>query len=94
MKRFKIVKITDKKGNDRKDGRYPLRIGRKAHIYFLEYGRPMVLEYSPDWNGDIREPYKGYYETSAVFFIDKTTENEKEYYVIGTKNSFYYLEEI
>ena len=94
MKRFKIVKITDKDDIDRTDGRYPTRIGRKAHIHFLEYGYGMVLKYSPDWNGDYKEPYEGFFQTSPVFTIDKTEKNGKENYAIRTKNSIYYLEEV
>lgn len=83
---FKIVKITDKQGNDRTDGRYPLRIGRKCNIDFenLYISLPMSIEYAPDAGED----YRGILHTSNL--IDYGYINNQ--FVAKTLNSIYYLE--
>lgn len=80
-----IKRITDLDGNDRLDGRYPIRIGRRGKLILNGCGYPMVVEYHPRENED----YKGYLRTSIVEDI----EFEHGITKITTLNSIYYFEE-
>lgn len=42
------------RGLPREDGRYPLRVGRTVNLYIpcVSVGRPLVLEYVKDENGN------------------------------------------
>jgi len=85
---YRIIKITDKEGNNRTDGRYPLRIGRLckepeierdgigpyAYLYYLENAD------GSDYSGKVMC-------TSYITKIEKTKEEMK----IETNNSIYYL---
>lgn len=82
-----ITKITDLSGNDRIDGRYPLRIGRR---FAFGLGEPhpftsMAICYRPRQNDN----YTGTLRTSTV---QKITRNEKEL-IVKTQNSIYYFKE-
>lgn len=84
---YKIKSITGKDGNERTDGRYPLRIGCIGKVYFLEVGKVMVFEYLKDNQGNEKD---GYLRTS-------TMENYERYengMMVYTMNSVYYLEKI
>lgn len=64
QERYRIVLITDKEGNPRKDSRYPLRIGRicKKPQPIIDY--PMEIEYIANADGS---DYSGrYLRTSRV----------------------------
>lgn len=80
-----ITKITDLKGNDRKDGRYPLRINRR---FTFGLGEPMLgckmsICYRPYRNQD----YKGTLRTSIVTKIQV----EEDQLIVTTENSIYYF---
>ena len=49
---YKITRITDRDGNDRLDGRYPIRIGCTGDIVFLKKGCPLLFGYSMDAQGN------------------------------------------
>ncbi len=84
---YKIVKITHPNGEDRLDGRYPLRIGRKFRFYMnqVEIGNYAVLEYTPDYD----DKYIGYLTTSMVREL-RLDDNGNG--VLITRNSLYYFE--
>ena len=81
-----IKKITDLEGNDRLDGRYPLRTGRRGRLILNGCGCPMIIEYHPRENED----YKGYLHTSSVEEIEAANYTTK----VTTRNSIYYFEEV
>ena len=53
MTEYKIIKITDLNGNDRTDGRYPIRIGRTCMIDLDDINKnlPMYIDYLKDADG-------------------------------------------
>jgi hypothetical protein len=81
-----IKKITDLEGNDRLDGRYPLRIGRRGRLLLNGCGCSMAFEYYPRGN----ENYKGYLQTSTVTDLEAANYITK----VTTRNSIYYFEEV
>jgi hypothetical protein len=81
-----IKRITDLADNDRLDGRYPIRIGRRCKLILNGCGYPMLLEYHPRENED----YKGYLRTSIVEDIEAVNGITK----IITQTSIYYFEEL
>jgi hypothetical protein len=83
---FEIVKITDKKGNDRLDGRYPLRSGRRCKPLLYGCNNVCFLEYYPREGED----YFGTLRTSLVEEIESKNGELK----ITTLNSIYYLKEL
>lgn len=82
---YKITKITDRDGNDRLDGRYPIRIGCIGDVGFLKKGYPLLFEYSLDAKGNEKT---GTLKTSAVVRI----EIEARHSVLTTLNSVYTLQ--
>lgn len=83
---YKIARITNLYENDRKDGRYPQRIGRRFKFLFEpEPDNVMMLTYCPR----NREDYEGVLRTSRVKYIQTSLFGDL---TIGTKNSIYYFE--
>lgn len=84
---YRIEMITGSDGNERTDGRYPLRKGCLVNIYNLKAGEVMMLEYIKDKEGN---PKEGYLKTSIV--------DDYENYGVGitvyTMKSVYYLKRI
>lgn len=82
-----ITKITDLNGNDRTDGRYPLRIGRRFAFGLGEPSLNMVMAicYRPRRNDN----YAGTLRTSEVKKIQHTEKGM----IVTTQNSIYYFEE-
>ncbi len=85
---YKIKRITDLYGNDRTDGRYPLRIGRR---FSFGLGDPMLtcqmsICYRPYSNDD----YKGTLRTTTVTKIDEINDEM----IVKTFNSIYYFKKI
>ena len=83
---YRIVKITNKEGHDRIDGRYPMRIGRlckrpvkcdenRLFLYYLENAD------GSDYSGKI-------FKTSTIESI-RETENQM---IVETRNSIYYFQ--
>ena len=83
---FEIVRITDKDGIDRTDGRYPLRIGRRCKLHIYGCDIPALFEYVPRENED----YHGVLRTSRVEEVEVSEGIHK----ITTMNSIYYLKEL
>ncbi len=82
-----IKRITDHAGNDKTEGRYPLRIGRRFAFGLGEpsHGMIMAICYRPRQNDD----YSGTLHTSVV---QKVAHNGDEL-IVTTKNSIYYFQE-
>jgi hypothetical protein len=78
---FEIVRITDKLGNDRTDGRYPARIGQKGELYLFGCDRAACFEYE-DGHGTL--------VTSLVENIEAANGIHK----VTTLNSVYYFKEL
>jgi hypothetical protein len=83
---FEIIRITDRNGNDRTDGRYPLRIGRRCKLHLYGCDVPAMIEYVPREN----EEYDGTLRTSTVEDLEAANGIHK----ITTRNSIYYLKEL
>lgn len=88
VKMYIITKITDLMGNNRVDGRYPLRIGRK---FAFGLGKPslfcqMAICYRPRQE----DTYQGTLYTSTVGKI----EDKGNMMIVTTQNSVYYFQEI
>ena len=79
---YEIVKITDRDGNDRTDGRYPLRIGRKCKPCICGPKGPAFLQYLPPIDGTVK--------ASRI----ESLENNNKYLTITTRNSVYHLKEV
>lgn len=94
MKMYKIKAIlhTGEKGTrgvPRTDGKYPARVGRTVQVDAsrLEVGRPLILDYVKDENG---EDYSGYFlRCSRIEEIHAS----KDALTVETHNSIYELEE-
>lgn len=84
---FKIVKITDRDGNDRTDGRYPVRVGCTGEIALLETGYSMLFSYAQDAGGNSKS---GTLQTSIVVGI----EHKEEQIIVTTLNSVYTLQPV
>lgn len=86
---YKVLKITDMNGNDRSDGRYPLRVGRILRP--LEEFSEDTVGKTADWlwlTGHDRRDVR--YHTSPVqMFV--ITEDETE---VHTVNSVYHLKKL
>jgi hypothetical protein len=84
---YRIEMITGSDGEERTDGRYPLRKGCIVNITHLQSGEVMILEYIKDNKGN---PKEGYLRTSLV--------DDYEDYVsvvtVYTMNSGYYLKKL
>lgn len=84
---YRIEMITGTDGNERMDGRYPLRKRCTGNIYYLKAGNIMIFEYITDNEGNEKQ---GYLRTSIV--------DDYEDYGTGvtvyTMNSVYYLKKI
>lgn len=82
-----ITKITDHNGNDKTEGRYPLRIGRRFAFGLGEPARNMVMAicYRPRQNDD----YSGTLHTSVV----QKVIHDGDKIIVTTKNSIYYFQE-
>ena len=88
MGEYKIIKITDRDGNDRTDGRYPERIGRTCEKPFARVGLRMEIEYVTKADGT---PYTGkFLYTSNVIQVE---ENGNKL-TVTTMNSVFYFEKI
>ena len=84
---YRIENITGKDGNERTDGRYPLRKGCIGNMYFLDLGNVMIFEYIKDNQGNEKS---GYLRTSIV----EDYENYDGYTVVYTMNCIYTLKDI
>lgn len=84
---LRIKSITGKDGNERTDGRYPLRKGCIGKMYFLELGDVMIFEYIKDNQGNEKS---GYLRTSIV----EDYESFENGITVYTMNSVYYFEKI
>ena len=84
---YRISMITDLDGNERTDGRYPLRKGCIVRILHLMQGECMLLSYIKDNEGNDKT---GYLRTSLV--KDFTWYEEK--IAVRTLNSIYYLDRV
>lgn len=82
-----ITKITYHNGNDRVDGRYPLRIGRRCAFGLGEPSPNMIMAicYRPRQNDN----YTGTLHTSIVQKIQRIEHR----IIVTTKNSVYHFEE-
>ena len=83
---YKIDMITGINGNERLDGRYPLRKGCIGNIIHLEAGEVMMFEYIKDNEGNDKT---GYLRTSLV----SDYEEYENGITVYTMNSVYYLKE-
>ena len=84
---LRIKSITGKDGNERTDGRYPLRKGCIGKMYYLDFGIPMLFEYIKDNQGNEKS---GYLRSSIV-------ENYQLFengIIVHTMNSIYYFETV
>ena len=86
---LKIKSITGKDGNERTDGRYPLRKGCIGKMYYLDFGIPILFEYIKDNQGNEKS---GYLRSSIVEDY-KLLEDENEL-IVYTMNSIYYFETV
>lgn len=84
---YKITKILDLDGNERTDGRYPLRKGCTVNILHLNQGDCMLLSYIKDNEGNDKT---GFLRTSLV---NDFTEYEEKI-AVRTLNSIYYLDRV
>lgn len=83
MERYRIVFITNKKGIERTDGRYPLRIGRICKKPRPVIGYPMEIEYIANADGS---DYSGRcLRTSRV----TTVQEHRNLIQVETMNSIY-----
>lgn len=82
-----ITKITDHDGNDKTEGRYPLRIGRRFAFGLGDPSPNMIMAicYRPRQNDN----YSGTLRTSVV---QKIIRNEDKI-IVTTKNSIYHFQE-
>lgn len=82
-----IKKITDHNGNDKVEGRYPLRIGRRLAFGLGEPSPNMIMAicYRPCKNDD----YSGTLHTSIVQKVQRIEHGM----IVTTKNSIYHFEE-
>lgn len=80
---YKIERITEKDNNDKLDGRYPMRIGRRCSPVLYGVGYIADLVYQPLDTDD----YHGMLRTSKVESIEHTD----THMIITTMNSVYYL---
>lgn len=74
---YKITKITHsgtkgERGQDRTDGRYPMRIGRtvQLNMEYLKPGYPMIINYLKDVDGS--DYSNMYLRTSNIISINST----------------------
>lgn len=63
METYRVVSITDRKGNPRIEGRYPLRVGRMCKKPTPRNGDAMMIEWLAQPDGT---PYVGMIVTSTV----------------------------
>jgi len=75
------------RGENRTDGFYPLRIGVKCTVPFLEIGEPVLLDYPPDERG-YELPYM--LRTSILQAYSETNIN----LMFETSNSIFELEKL
>lgn len=68
METYRVVSITDRKGNPRIEGRYPLRVGRMCKKPTPRNGDAMMIEWLAQPDGT---PYVGMIVTSMKLFPDK-----------------------
>jgi hypothetical protein len=78
---FEIIKITDKDGNDRTDGRYPARKEQKGRLHLYGCGTAAFFEY---------EDGHGILSTSIVQDLEAANGIHK----VTTLNSIYYFKEL
>lgn len=74
METYRVVSITDRKGNPRIEGRYPLRVGRMCKKPTPRNGDAMMIEWLAQPDGT---PYVGMIVTSTV--IGFKTEDRGKY---------------
>lgn len=88
LKFYIITKITDLQGNDRKNGRYPLRIGRRCafRLGFPSKFMKMAVCYRPRREED----YSGTLYTSEV----EGVEEKEDKLIVTTQNSIYHFQEL
>ena len=81
---YKIARITDRKGKDRIDGRYPTRVGQICEIYkdSMNIGRCMLIQYL-SWP-DLK-PCRGVLTTSTIRNIEESDSTT----FVTTTNSVY-----
>lgn len=79
---YKITSITDRNGNPRTDGHYPLRIGRTCMKPEVRIGEPMSIQYVANADGS---PYDGVLNTSMVVSCLETA----DIIIVTTRNSVY-----
>lgn len=87
MNKYRIISITQKEGKDRKDGRYPLRIGRICKQPDPVKGYPLYIEYI--CNADGSDYSNNFLRTSVVHDVYM----RGNIIQIETKNSVYRFEE-
>lgn len=87
IKIYIITKITDHDGNDKTEGRYPLRIGRRFAFGLGEPSPNMIMSicYRPRQNDE----YSGTLRTSVV----QKVVHDGDKIIVTTKNSIYYFQE-
>ena len=81
METYRVVSITDRKGNPRIEGRYPLRVGRMCKKPTPRNGDAMMIEWLAQPDGT---PYVGMIVTSTV--IGFKTEDRGKYIEVTTRN--------
>lgn len=89
METYRVVSITDRKGNPRIEGRYPLRVGRMCKKPTPRNGDAMMIEWLAQPDGT---PYVGMIVTSTV--IGFKTEDRGKYIEVTTRNSIYTFERV
>lgn len=68
MGNYKVLSITDRKGNPRTDGRYPQRVGRTCAKPNVKIGEQMIIQWIANADGT---PYIGELTTSmAISYIE------------------------
>ena len=89
METYRVVSITDRKGNPRIEGRCPLRVGRMCKKPTPRNGDAMMIEWLAQPDGT---PYVGMIVTSTV--IGFKTEDRGKYIEVTTRNSIYTFERV
>lgn len=87
MGNYKVVSITDRKGNPRMDGRYPLRIGRICAKPEVRIGERMFIQWVANADGT---PYIGKLPTSMSIGYTEVGNT----ITVTTRNSIYTFERV
>lgn len=87
MENYRVVSITDREGNPRTDGKYPLRIGRTCTKPDVRIGAPMIIQWVSKQDGT---PYFGELMTSMAIAVLERADSLK----VTTRNSIYTFKKV